>query len=523
MKKVLLLLLALILCCSCVSPASAWLSGFDYQKDLIFSSTYPTTLNSYQVKVIVWNTTGTDSGQNVYLNGHLAQPTTWNDIRFTTTTDAICDIWIQEQNTSAAIIWVEVPYIYNGQTTVRCYYGKSVATAVSDGDATFRFWGTFQQLPLNPDKWTSGGNYTLYTDASNNTVADIWMNGTSGESYISTLDAFNYATGYEQVIRAKLTQYPASLIGLYTSDSYYAYFGMSREVNNSLITETRIAPGTGNSQETIIGQGYGGAFHIWKIKRDQTGTSCLFTIDNVAVANHTSKVPTAAMPMSFRATAINGEVIVDYAFTKKYVSPEPLLSYTNPEHANGTPNTDFEGSPTFGPVGTTVYFTDLTSGVHSTWNWSFGDGGTSTLQAPNHTYTSTGTYDVTLVTTNIEGSDTQVKQDYIYIYSAVPATTANIPSLLLAILILVDFGLIIYALLDNERIFGAIIAALIAVILSFYLGMVFVFGGGVDAGTAFKDAPVGWFFIFVGVVMVLVMILLVLSTRYTSEEGDDYE
>jgi len=129
------------------------------------------------------------------------------------------------------------------------------------------------------------------------------------------------------------------------------------------------------------------------------------------------------MPMSFRATEINGETIVDYAFTKKYVDPEPYLAYTNPERVEASPNTDFEGSPTFGPPGTIVYFTDLTSGVHSTWNWSFGDGGTSTLQAPNHTYPSIGFYNVSLTTSNVNGSDTQLKENYIYIYSITPTPT----------------------------------------------------------------------------------------------------
>jgi PKD repeat protein len=426
MKKVVFALLGILLILLLVAPASAWLSGFQYEKDLIINSTSPSTLTSYQVKLVVWNTTGTDSGENIYLGGHLTQPTTWNDIRFATTTDAICDIWIQESNATAAIIWMEVPYIYNGYTTVRCYYGKPLATAVSDGDATFRFYGTFAVVPLNVDKWVGVGNYTLYTDASNNSVSDIMENATSGDSSITSIDTFTYATGYEQVIRANLTQYPSTLIGLYTSDSYYAYFGMSREVNNSLITETRIAAGS-NSQETTIGTGYGGAFHIWKIKRSQTGTSCLFTIDNVAVANHTLKVPTASMPMSFRSTAVNGEVIVDWAFVKKYYDPDPYVAYTNPETVESAPHTDFEGSPTFGPNGTVIYFNDLSTGVVTARNWSFGDGVYSTLQNPNHTYSTPGFYNVTLTASNSNGTDTQMKEDYIYIWSTTTPTPTPTP------------------------------------------------------------------------------------------------
>lgn len=44
-------------------------------------------------------------------------------------------------------------------------------------------------------------------------------------------------------------------------------------------------------------------------------------------------------------------------------------------------------------------FTDLSQNA-TTWNWDFGDGSTSTLQHPKHTYQQTGIYTVKLVTTN---------------------------------------------------------------------------------------------------------------------------
>lgn len=49
-----------------------------------------------------------------------------------------------------------------------------------------------------------------------------------------------------------------------------------------------------------------------------------------------------------------------------------------------------------------VQFNDLSSGA-LTWNWDFGDGGTSTLQNPSHTYNGYGFYDVTLIVTGPGG------------------------------------------------------------------------------------------------------------------------
>ncbi len=50
----------------------------------------------------------------------------------------------------------------------------------------------------------------------------------------------------------------------------------------------------------------------------------------------------------------------------------------------------------------TVYFTNTTANVVS-YNWTFGDGSSSTMQNPVHTYSTTGTYTVMLICTNSSG------------------------------------------------------------------------------------------------------------------------
>jgi beta propeller repeat protein len=64
-----------------------------------------------------------------------------------------------------------------------------------------------------------------------------------------------------------------------------------------------------------------------------------------------------------------------------------------------------------------VQFTDLTTGGPTSWLWDFGDGGTSTAQHPSHTYTSPGTYAVTLTVANAAaGPQTLRKTGYIVVY-----------------------------------------------------------------------------------------------------------
>jgi PKD repeat protein len=59
---------------------------------------------------------------------------------------------------------------------------------------------------------------------------------------------------------------------------------------------------------------------------------------------------------------------------------------------------------------TNISFTDSSLSIPQSWLWSFGDGTTSTLQNPAHTYTSSGVYNVQLVVTNTLGSDSMTQQ-----------------------------------------------------------------------------------------------------------------
>ena len=88
-----------------------------------------------------------------------------------------------------------------------------------------------------------------------------------------------------------------------------------------------------------------------------------------------------------------------------------------------------------------------------------------------------------------------------------------LPVLVAGIFVIGVIILAIYSLADNERLYGSIIAAILAAVLSFILGMNFLFVGVLDAGTSYTIPPVGWLFMLIGIVMVVVTLLLVISTR----------
>jgi len=85
---------------------------------------------------------------------------------------------------------------------------------------------------------------------------------------------------------------------------------------------------------------------------------------------------------------------------------------------------DFSAIPTTGGSPLAVQFTDISAGGPTSWSWSFGDGGTSTLRSPSHSYTTPGTYTVSLTARNSCGADTETKIGYVTV-----GLTVNFPQI----------------------------------------------------------------------------------------------
>ncbi|MBL7749699.1 MAG: PKD domain-containing protein, partial [Chitinophagaceae bacterium] len=80
------------------------------------------------------------------------------------------------------------------------------------------------------------------------------------------------------------------------------------------------------------------------------------------------------------------------------------------------PSANFTGSPVSGCSPLIVVFQDQSTGSPTSWNWDFGNGNTSTLQNPTASYFTPGTYTVTLTATNINGSNTLTRTQYVTVY-----------------------------------------------------------------------------------------------------------
>lgn len=82
------------------------------------------------------------------------------------------------------------------------------------------------------------------------------------------------------------------------------------------------------------------------------------------------------------------------------------------------PDVNFGGTPTAGCAPLTVSFSDSTNfgAPITSWSWDFGDGATSNLQNPTHTYLNPGTYDVSLTVTDLDGcSRTFTQPNFVFV------------------------------------------------------------------------------------------------------------
>lgn len=90
---------------------------------------------------------------------------------------------------------------------------------------------------------------------------------------------------------------------------------------------------------------------------------------------------------------------------------------------------DFDAEPRSGAAPLTVSFINGSPSDVTAWSWDFGDGQTSALEDPFHTYNNPGSYSVVLIGTGASGADTLERADYITATSsiAVDGKRENIP------------------------------------------------------------------------------------------------
>jgi parallel beta-helix repeat protein len=133
----------------------------------------------------------------------------------------------------------------------------------------------------------------------------------------------------------------------------------------------------------------------------------------------------------FSQTAVDtdGDGISDSVYTNIAGSVySDYLPLVTPGSAPILPVADFSSNVTSGKEPLNVGFTDKSTGAPTLWKWSFGDGTSSTVQNPVHTYSAAGIYTVVLTASNSAGNNTVTKSDYINVGQTAPTPVASFNS-----------------------------------------------------------------------------------------------
>lgn len=160
------------------------LSGWSYKKSHVINNATGAGSN-YQIKIVVHNGSGTDSGENMYLgNKSLNWP---NDIRFTDDDGTtLLDYWMETSNSNNATFWVEIQdNLSSSNATIYVYYDKANVASESSGDNTFLFFDDFSESSLDTNKWS--------LQSGSATVSGGTLNVSSTANYggIRTVDTFS--------------------------------------------------------------------------------------------------------------------------------------------------------------------------------------------------------------------------------------------------------------------------------------------------------------------------------------------
>ena len=148
---------------------------------------------------------------------------------------------------------------------------------------------------------------------------------------------------------------------------------------------------------------------------------------NTSTGNGTLSIPItdginvlANTPLRLRIiselTSVTG-TITSACYNPFYAQAEDYQLIINQSAA--TLSADFTANNINICLGSSITFNDISTGSPTSWTWDFGDGNSSALQNPTHTYSSAGTYNVSLTISDGTITDTETKTAFIAVGSTV--------------------------------------------------------------------------------------------------------
>ncbi len=309
---------------------------------------------------------------------------------------------------------------FSGNPTIGCLSLEVNFSDQSAGNPSSWDWdfgdGTPHSYEQNPTHtYNTPGNYTVTLITTNNCGQDV----EAKNDYIHidpTCSTKSFAQSENTVAGERIS---GNYIDTHASDNIYEILRekssggkpSSRYSRLDHRWEFNIPPGSiiTFSVEAFRPDNSDGDNFVFGYSTDNNSFTTMLTISSSTEQVYSASMPnTINSPVYIRVTDTDStpgnlsldEIYIDYMYIESSSGPVP-------------PVAEFLGEPTSGFAPLTVLFTDLSSGIPTSWSWNFGDGSTSILQNPTHEYAAVGIYTVLLNATNAFGSDTKIKTGYI--------------------------------------------------------------------------------------------------------------
>jgi len=291
-----------------------WLSGWQYRKAVTLSRSVG-AVSDYQMKALIGESAGA-SGYDVHCEGHVLS--SFNDLRFTKSDGtSLLEYWIESITGTTpnqlATVWIKFDYIGTGATTFYMYYGKSDASAYSNGDNTFLFFDHFGGTAIDENKWTINGTPIITVSGS---IADIQSDHGATEGIFGKT---GFSTSALRT-RIKISTPYWCYGGFYSlTVSQYALYGILTSTTEGVESYNAGAETTPFSIDNAL-------FALVDVLY-LNNTSQEYIENGVSKAIHTTKKLTATdvAPRFYgwKGGVSNPRVYVDWVFIRQYLATEP--------------------------------------------------------------------------------------------------------------------------------------------------------------------------------------------------------
>ncbi len=279
--------------------------------------------------------------------------------------------------------------------------------------------GVFQQyMPLIKKVAQAGWQPVNYATSSNSTILiERFGNPSGGTFYITTQNPGTTTSSFQLTIDG--AGLGISSTATVTAKELVANQALTvtRSGGNLLVSDTLAAGETGLYEVTVSGTSSTSSAPVASFTVAPACPTCKNTMKFTDTSTNAPTswswnfgdggTSTSQNPQHYFAAS--GTYTVTLTATNAGGSGSTNKSVTINLGTSSAPVASFTVAPACPTCKNTMKFTDTSTNAPTSWSWNFGDGGTSTLQNPQHYFALTGTYTVRLTASNASGGTSYSK------------------------------------------------------------------------------------------------------------------